>query len=106
MWIIIPYSAYGPLLEGTASVRRPYSFRFQGIDMLREYGLEIEWKTVGVSVEVQVGKVVDASFFSLARVMSDIVSVLAALVVIGACNAYTLDAIASADYSAGFQLTH
>ena len=62
MWIIIPYSAFGPPLEGTTSIRRPYSFQFHGIEMLREYGFEIEWKTIGVSAGVQVGKVVEASF--------------------------------------------
>ena len=106
MWIIIPYSAYGPSLEGATSIRRSYSSRFQNVEMLREYGFEIEWKTVGYSGTVQVSKVVDVSSISLARVMADIVSVMAALVVIGSCTAYTLDALASADYSAGFQQTH
>ena len=103
MWITIPYSVSGPPLEGISHVRHRFEFHLQGMDIVRDDGLEIEWKTIQGN---RVGREKEAFVFAAVCALVDCFAVFAAVAVVGACCAYAFDAMSSADYAAELQLSH
>ena len=106
MWIVIPYSVSGPPLEGKSQVRYRFEFQLRGLDMVRDYGLEIEWETIQRDRTDRTSKGKEAFALAAVSAFIDCFAVFAAVTVVGACCAYAFDAMSFADYAAELQLTH
>ena len=90
MWIVIPYSVSGPPLEGKSQVRYRFEFQLRGLDMVRDYGLEIEWETIQGD---RMGRGKEAFALAAVSAFIDRFAVIAAVTVVGACCAYAFDAM-------------